>query len=236
MPDHISPALLVIALAINFLFRFVLLTVFLLIMIKIQKLEFTWLPLIGSALLASALDMIPLVGHFIAVPVLYLCIWKISHGERYDAVFTVGLSYALVRCAGFILLAFAPMPAHLHPASAADDDGMTNVEQMVVAQPAVPSTNQIAQVAQVAQTAPDPQEPPAPDDKISSGISIKGVSGGVNSAMVTIQYGRKDYILSQDEGVTLSTDEGMVPVHLLKADENNVTLSVNGQEVKYVVR
>jgi len=236
MPDHISPTLLVIGLAINFIFRFVALTVFLLIMIKIQKLDFTWWPLLGAALLASLLDMIPLVGHFIAVPVLYLIIWKITNGERYDAVFTVALSYGLVRALTIVLLAYAPLP-NLHHNPMADSDGdMTNVEQMVVTQPADPATNQITQTAPAPEEPSAPQEPAAPDDKVSSGISIKGISRGVNSAMVTIQYGQKDYIISLGEGVIIHTDDGMVPVHFLKADENNITLSVDGQAVKYVVR
>jgi len=234
MPDHISSTLLVIALAINFLFRFVMLMVFLLIMIKIQKLDFTWLPLIGAAFLASMLDMIPLVGHFIAVPVLYLCVWKITNGERYDAVFTVALSYALVRGLTFVLLAYAPVPGRFHAPSASDDDGMTNVEQIAAMQSPDAPTNQMAQTAPA--PAPAPVETPAPDDKISSGISIQGLSRNPSGAMITIQYGRKDYIISQGEAVTISTDEGMVPVHFLEAGANDVTLSVNGEKLKYPVR
>ena len=95
---HINIAVLMTWLVIGFAIRSVALFAFLLIMIKIQKLYFTWLPLIGATLLGTVLDMVPLVGHFIAVPALYLCIWKITRSSLYpDAAFTVALSYAMVR-------------------------------------------------------------------------------------------------------------------------------------------
>jgi hypothetical protein len=235
MPDHISPALLVIALAINFLFRFVLLTVFLLIMIKIQKLEFTWLPLIGSALLASALDMIPLVGHFIAVPVLYLCIWKIAKCEIFpDAVFTVGLSYALTRALSLIVLAYAPMP-HLPPRTEANYDFYTNSPTVAMVQPT--NVTETESTPEPAPSAPDNPPASAPQNNLATtGISLVGVSGEGNGAIVTIKYGQKDYSISADEGVTLATDSGVVPVRLLGADEKQVTLDIDGQTQNYPVK
>ncbi|HSY43577.1 MAG TPA: hypothetical protein VK811_06665 [Candidatus Acidoferrum sp.] len=226
MPDHISTTALAIGLVITFCFRFVALMTFLWLMIKIQKLNYTLLPLLGAALLASALDMMPLVGHFIAVPVLYFCIWKITRADLVpDATFTVALAYAMTRGLGWILLAYAPMPG-LHTASTPDNfDDATNAPAVALVQ----TTNQVADTA----TAPEPANPP--DNKIASDISVRGVSGGANNALVTIQYGKKDYVISLGEGTTISTDEGLVSVRFLEADGNNVKLAVNGQPVKYSV-
>jgi hypothetical protein len=219
-----STTLLAIGLVITFGIRFVLLMVFLRTMIHFQKMNFTWLPLIGAAFLAAAFDMVPLVGHYLAVPVLYLCIWKITNCDLFpDAVFTVGLSYALTFMVTLILLAYAPVPG-LHTASTRDNfDDATNAPAVAVVQPANP-------------TADTPAAPDSPDSKIAAGISIAGVSGLGNSAIVTIQYGRKNYSLSADEGITLSTDEGIASVHLLGADEKEVQLAVGSQTVKYPVK
>src|SRR5215472_14529944 len=91
-------------------------------MIKLQGLQYELLPVIGAAFLAAGLDTIPFMGHYIAVPVLYICIWKITRTSLYpEAVFTVALSYALMYTTTIILLAYAPGPK-LHTASGRDYD------------------------------------------------------------------------------------------------------------------
>jgi hypothetical protein len=230
MPDHINPTALAIGLVIGFTSRFVLLLVFLRIMILFQKMNFTWLPLVGAAFLAAGLDMVPMVGHYIAVPVLYLCIWKITNCELFpDAVFTVALSYALTYMITLILLAYAPMPK-FHTASTQEDnfnfDGLTNAPAVAMAQP----TNEVSE----ATTAPAASAAPL-DNKIVPDISVKGLSGGANFALVTIQSGKKDYVISLGEGTTIATAQGQVSVRFLGVSGNNVTLAVNGQAVKYSV-
>ena len=236
MPEHISTASLIIGLAVWFLVRFVGLLGFLLMMIKIQKLEFFWPLLIGSALLASALDMIPLVGHFIAVPALYLCIWKSVRCDSYkDATFTVGLSYAMVSCLTWILLAYAPvkLPA---PKPTQDDPGFANYAS--AKPPAVVQTkkNNTRPIAVVQPTQDTAQTDTAPPNNVTPAISIKGMIQSTTGAMVTIQCGKKDYMLSQDEDVNISTDEGTVPVHFVGASGNEVTLSVDGQDKEYALK
>lgn len=223
MPDHINIPFLAIALTIAFLFRFVLLMTGLLIMIKLEKYDFTWLPLIGAALLACALDMIPLVGHYIAVPVLYLCIWKITNSDLFpDAAFTAGLSYAFVRCVTLIVMAYIPFNAHPRTAQ----DIFSFETNAVVANSQF--TNEIAQMNSPAEE--------AANNKINTDISVSSISRIANSAMVTIQSGRKTYSLSLGEGTTISTDKGTVRVHFLEADAHDVTLDVNGQKMKYALK
>jgi hypothetical protein len=229
MPDHINREWLTIALPVTFGFRFVVLLVFLRIMIHFQKMNFTWLPLVGAAFLAAALDMVPLVGHYLAVPVLYLCIWKITQCELYpDAVFTVVLSYALMYMTTLIFLAYMPVPK-FHTASSQDDfDFMTNnAPAVAVVQP----TNQVTD-ATPAPAAPAPASPPDNNaNKIAADISVKGVSGGANG-LVTIQYGKKNYIISLGEGVSISTDQGLASVRFVGTDGDVVKLAINGQTVR----
>lgn len=215
---------LVAGLVILYLLRVTALFVFLLIMFKFQGMNFQWLPLIGAAFLASALDMLPIVGHFIAVPVLLLCVWKIAECELFpDASFTVGLSYACMRCLGWILLAYLTGPHFGN--SHGDYADSTNSPSAAI----VETTNQ----SPVAETAPAPS---VSTDKVAAKISVQGVSRVGNDAMVTIQYGKKSYVISLGEGTTISTDQGMTAVHFVKASDKDVTLSIKGQDVKYALK
>ena len=224
MTDHFNLIAIVIGLIITLPLRFVALLAFLLVMIKIQGMNFRWLPLIGAAFLASLLDTIPFVGHFIAVPVLFVCVYKITECEMFpDASFTVGVSYACMRCLGWVLLAYAPGP-HIgnYHNNYADS---TNLPPVAI----VETTNQ-APVAEMALA------PSGPVDKVASNISIKGVSHVGSDAMVTIQYGKKSYVISLGEATTISTDQGMTAVHFVKTSDKDVTLSIKGQEVKYALK
>ena len=66
------------------------------IMIKLQKLNYNFPGLLGCALLASALDKIPYVGHYIAVGALLYCVWLLTRSEYVDVAFTVFVGYALM--------------------------------------------------------------------------------------------------------------------------------------------
>jgi hypothetical protein len=222
--------MLAIGLAVAFLVRFVLLMVCLVAMIKIQKLELAWLPLIGSALLASALDLVPLVGHFIALPALYLCIWKFARCDSYkDATFTVGISYAVVQCATWILAAYVTGDFHPNLAQSQDNYDFTNFQATAAAQ----VTNETAQVDPAPVPAPEVK---APDNTTIPNISVKGVSQGASGPLAIIQCGKKIYTMSLGEGITASTKDGFVPVRFLAVNANDVTLDVDGQTMKYAVK
>src|SRR5579859_4641727 len=104
---HYLPILL--PLGITFLSRFILLTTALLIMLRCQGLNYSIPGLIGSALLASMFDMIPLFGHFAAVGVLLFCVLKMTRSHLVDVRFTVSISYAVMFLMQMLLLAVLPM-------------------------------------------------------------------------------------------------------------------------------
>src|SRR5256885_13599730 len=86
----------ILAHAVPYLIRTFFLLLALWLMVKIQKFQYNFPGLLGSAALASALDMIPYFGHFLAVPVLYICLLKVTREDLTGVVFTAGISYALV--------------------------------------------------------------------------------------------------------------------------------------------
>src|SRR6185369_11996987 len=87
----------------------VFLLVALLIMVKIQKIEFNFLGLLVAAALASALETViqnvgeAFLGIYLAstittvivCPILLICVAKATQAEGIDVVFTVGVGYAL---------------------------------------------------------------------------------------------------------------------------------------------
>src|SRR5262245_54602753 len=96
MVNIIAIVLTVLGFAIQFAIETGFLLLALWIMVKIQKFQFHFWGLLGSAAAASALDMIPYVGHYIAVPVLYICLLKVTREDFTGVVFTSAISYALV--------------------------------------------------------------------------------------------------------------------------------------------
>jgi len=75
-----------------------------------------------------------------------------------------------------------------------------------------------------------------PAKKIASNISIKGISRDADGAMITIQYGAKNYLISLHKAVSISTEDGLVTVHFLEIAGNTVTLGVRGEKVTYTVK
>src|SRR5687767_2304722 len=68
-------------------------------MIKLQKMNYNVLGLLGSSLLASALDYIPVVGCYLGWAALVICLWKCTGADiAPDVLFTVGVAGALMFC------------------------------------------------------------------------------------------------------------------------------------------
>lgn len=92
--------------SLGFAGQTVFLTVSLWIMLKLQKLNFNFFGLIGSAALACALDTIPYVGIEVSLIVLLICITKVIGSRTFtDAIFTCGIAYALTFCFNLYVLA-----------------------------------------------------------------------------------------------------------------------------------
>ena len=207
----------IIPLLIGFFLHSVLLLAFLLVMIKVQKFNYNWPGLVGAAFLAGGLDMVPYAGHLLAIPILYFCIWKITNSSLFpDAAFTVVLSYALMTCLSWVLLTVETRGFH----------STSNPEDLPPPSTAAATmdTNELAEAVS------------APSDRIAAGILIKGLSRGAGMAMVTLQYGAKNYVISHGEAVSISTEEGLVTVRFLGVTNNEVTLAVRGQPVKYALK
>src|SRR5579862_5037514 len=127
----------IIILIISFGVRTILLTLMLWVMVKLQKLNYFFVGLLASAALACALDMIPYAGHYLAVAVLYFCIWKITGASLFpDTAFTVAVSYALVFAVNMLCL--TALMGNLRP-QVADQDQSEPPPAMTAAKPVPPA-------------------------------------------------------------------------------------------------
>jgi hypothetical protein len=218
----------ILILGIEFLIHSVILLALLWIMIKLQKLDYNFLGLLGSAALAGALDMIPHFGHMLAVPVLYLCIWKVTQSSLFpDAAFTVMISYALMF--GVNLFIIGSLMGDLRPSDKNIGEDESSTQKLAGESQLVAVTNKFVQVtsSNQLQTSDAKQA-----EEIAKQFSIKGVTRNSDKSAVTLQSGKKIYTIFLGQLISVQTDDGLVSVRFTDLGKNWVALNIRGIEVK----
>ena len=211
----------ILFLAIEFLIHTSLLLLCLWIMVKIQSFNYTFLGLLGSAALGSGLDMIPYIGHLLAVPVLYFCIWKVTQATMFpDAAFTVVVAYALVFAANLFIIGalmgdLRGTHRGAHGKEFAEDTNLVDLAE---------------------ETNPPPVATTPPTNSIAREFIIKGVSQNAGQSEVTILVGKKNYNISLGHLVSVQTLDGPVSVRFTDLGADYVTLSIHGSQVKFPFR
>ena len=217
----------ILILAIEFLMHSTVLLVLLWIMIKLQNLDYNFPGLIGSAALGGGLDMIPHFGHYLAVPVLYLCIWKVTRSSIFpDAAFTVMISYALMFCVNLFIL--GTLMGDLRPSHhALGGSESATPEAVVESQPV--ETNQLIQdsVTNLVQTDNAKQA-----EEIAKKFLIKGLTRNADKSSLTLQSGKKTYVIFLGQLISVQTDDGPVSVRFTDLGKDWVALSLKGAQVK----
>ena len=234
-----------------FLMEFGVQTVFLFvalwIMIKLQKLDYNFPGLLGSAALACGVDGIlnlilgrwfgPLSVYFSApvfLVVLFVCIKKLTNADMVDVIFTLCVGGALRF--GMNLWLIGMLMGNLRPLAAAPEEFETVTPQ----QPLQQQTNKVSQSASKTNL-PTPRAParlavqpgPAPPVKATNGLfSVIGVAQNASKSAVTVQTGRKTYTIFLGESVLTQTSNGPVSVRFKELGEDWVMLVINGEETK----
>ena len=240
-----------LVLFMEFAVQTVFLFVALWIMIKVQKLDYNFPGLLGTAALVSGLDraLDTVLGHFlgdylatyisapITLVVLIICVSKVTHADRVDVMFTIVVGYALMF--GMNLWLFGALLGDLRPAAGNPGEFGTVIQQ--------PETNKINQTAiktnQPVQSAhqPAPGAPvnlatkpgPAQLASATNGLfSVKGVARNGSKSAVTIQTGKRTYTISLGESALTQTFNGPVSVRFKELGDGWVILSINGVETK----
>jgi hypothetical protein len=219
-------------------------TVFLLaalwIMIKIQKLNYNFLGLLGAAALASAICLIPLpfrISKIISCGVLLLCISKVTRAEFVDVKFTVAIGYALLF--GMNLWLFGSLMGDLRP-SAREADNQVATEEVQqdddtasAPQTAATSTNRTPVAAKMqtakTQTAKSPEQP-LPQ------LSVKSLIRNGSKSSVTLQGDTDSRIIFLGDTEMVHTATGSLKVRFDGLTDESVILTVGDQQVKLPAR
>jgi hypothetical protein len=228
-----------LVLAIDFSIRCVFLFIGLWAMIKIQRLDWNFLGLLGSAAIGSGLDMIPFVGHYLAVLSLWLCLKKVTNADLFpDVAFTVAIGYALVFCMNLFLLAslmgdLRPSARHSELAKEEMDASSDDEPETDEALEATTATNVVAAPPQVPVPADRPKGQSATKSarEIAGNFSVDGVIEGSGKPTALVNSGMKTYPLVTGETRSMETKDGKVAARFDGLRDHQVLLTISGEQV-----
>jgi hypothetical protein len=245
----------VVPIAIALVCRVLLLCIALLILLRMQDLNYSIPGLIASATLASAFDLIPFVGHPAAVAVLLLCLLKMTRAHLVDVRFTVMVSYAVMFLMQMLILSAIPGDLRAHarskntdqvvqetPDGAEPDDEDTNIVAVMPEQSvASATTNVISTNIAAVKKVPEPAkaEPIAvvrrtstkPATEIVKGFKLNGVLTNARESTAIFNTGVKTYTVKIGDEASLETPDGRVEVRLEKVTQDAAVFSTEGDTV-----
>jgi hypothetical protein len=222
-------AYLLVGLSIHFAVQTVFLVAALWIMIKLQKLNYHLLGLLGAAALASAIKLIPLPFHIadlVSCAVLLLCISKVTGAEFVDVRFTVGIGYALMF--GMNLWLFGALMGDLRPSAREAENHPTSEETAKAAQAAEAGTNR-------APLAPNPQTVKSPAQPLPA-LTVKSLIRNGAKSCVTLQSEKDSRLLFLGDSELMQTATAPLKVRFDGLTDEFVLLTVADQQVKLPAR
>ena len=214
------------------------------VMVKLQRFnrryEFRFRKLLLAAAFVSALDRVPYAGHFLAVPVLWVSVKKITHADYVETFLTIATACALVFAGSWFLLGpqmralrtriqdiniveLIRLPRRFRPGA----DNGTNLEVLQTNLSGL-QTNLPAEPAEVL--------PAKPVGAVYKFIAVKGVTRNAANSSTTIQAGSRLYTVFLEEAVMVQTPDGPASVRFAGLDTNSVTLEINGEPARFLVR
>jgi hypothetical protein len=227
--------LLIGTLLIHFAVQTVFLLAALWIMIKIQKLNYNFLGLLGAAALASAIKLIPLpfyIADILSCTVLLFCISKVTGAEYIDVKFTVVVGYALMF--GMNLGLFGALLGDLRPSAReatkhpvteeTDDDDDTPPTR----QASAVGTNRTPLAAK-AQSVKSPEQPLPP-------LTVKSLIRNGTKSCVTLQGDSDSRIIFLGDTELVHTATGSLKVRFDGLTNDFVLVTVGDQQVNLPAR
>ncbi len=250
--------------AVEFLIDAAFLLVALWIMIKIQKLEYTVIGLLGTAALTSLLETIldPLLGVYFSTPIIVIvltfCVWKLTRADMVDVGYTVGVGFALIL--GMNLFLLGALMGDLRP-SARQKNSFDEEMHEVAANHRPALANEPERPASASDRAPETVVATAPSaarnqsansvravrqpkpsaakstDEIARLFTLKSVTMNGNNSMAIISTGVKSYTILLGESIAMQTSGSNSAVVRCQAiEEDSVLLDVDGHSVALPLR
>jgi hypothetical protein len=198
-------------------------TVLLWLMIKIQRLNCHFWALLGSSALAVGLNQVPVVGAYVSVVVLLFCLWKATGAALVpDVVFTVVIAGALMFCVNLWVLgaAMGRLRPTLEAAVLAADAEM----------PANQQTNQPADHPARPKSSKSARAVPPKREYDNLGLSVRGILLHVKKPTAMISWANGNFQLSPGENCSLETRDGLALISCQRITEKTVTLLLGEKE------
>jgi hypothetical protein len=206
------------------------------VMVKIQKLQYTVLGLAISASIASGLDLIPFVGHYLALAVLWICLTRVTREDFTGVVFTAAVSYALVF--GMNLFVLGALMGDLRPSVRARTARGIEVPPPIASPknartaPPAPAPREQPKALPAATKPPEPPIQKKPSDFHPEKVFVvKGLTRNGKESMAMLAAGGKTYTLALGETIDVDTIEGKKSVRLDNVDKGSILLDVAGDPV-----
>ena len=189
-------------------------SVVMLIMVKIQKMNVGFVGVAVSCLFGTAATLVPYVGIYGSFPVAVFVLWRFAGTHAFgDAIFTVVISGALMFC--FKLFVLASLMGNISPFPFESD-----------------------QVVDAAELETEMRiEPGDTQGKFDwslvdeEAFALKGITSGARRQLVMFQYNDQIYTLEEGESCGVRTKAGTIRVKCVKVHRSNVELLLNDQEI-----
>jgi len=223
-------------------------------MIKLQKLQYNMLGLMGSSALAILLQFVPVVGCYISWAALILCLWKVTHADiAPEVLFTVAIPGAIMFCLN--LWGFAALMGELRPdlkVGARHDSPVIEEFADEDEAPSAPSgpakaiaavhdlarkiadraqTNSETPPAKTAAAAPaSPRRLKPLGNGSAQGIYLKGIVLNSQRPTAMIMANGKFYTVGQGEAVSFPSANGRISLRCNSIEKSGVAVTLNGSE------
>jgi hypothetical protein len=224
-------------------------TALLWVMIRVQSLNYNWLGLLGSSLLATGLGYIPVVGPYVAWAALVLCLWKVTQADiAPDVLFTVTIASALMFCVNLFVIGALMGDIRVHPAdfAAAGDDDSDDPEEEVVTADAVIPTNAFAIGPPRARVAAPVEKPVSSNavvvadavqpanfrsiESLPAKLLLKGVAVNSSRKTAMISAGKEFHTLGIGDKFSVRSTKGALIFTCEDITEKGVILALDGTE------
>jgi len=230
--------------AVTGLAQWIIYTALLWGMIKVQRLNYNFLGLLGSSLLATALGYIPVVGTYVGWAALVICLWKCTKADiAPDVLFTVAVAGALMFCVNLFAIGWlmgnlhtlSPLLASAHGAEQDEPEmeGELDRAETGDAKPALlagtPWTNKTNASARPAAVS-------AVSRELKGQLTVKGISLGAAQKSVMIGHGKEIHDVRPGEGFTIQSEKGLVTLVCQEITISGVTLTANGAPFTLTLR
>lgn len=195
-------------------------SILVLFLVKIQKMRVGALGVLLSCLLGIAATFVPYVGMYLSFPVVVFCLWRFAGTHTFgDAVFTGVISGALMFC--FKLFVLASLMGNLglgFEGYEADTEEIVEATELKV-EPVTENEGE-GNISTFDWSLADKEA-----------FSLKGITAGARRQLVMFQYNDQMYTLEEGESCGVKTETGVIRVKCKAIHRSNVELLLNDEEV-----